>query len=298
MTITNDKYDLHDIEYSVQGWDAILATDMQAINDNLTARILGILGETVLAYKALYLKPSDHVWWKAQADGVKQPCLGIAVEGGIVTNEIRIHRMGEITNAAWTWAILGGPIYLDASTAGEMTQTKPAVPNPQIVGYAISATKMLAVIVPNLPYIGAIKVDTTGVGNVGAGEDVLMTYSLPANALNANGKAIRVTVYGTIVNNANAKTVKVYFGTTVVYSGAMTANQAYKWCAQFTAVRTGLNTQDVFGTGFVENVAIKVAPYYATDTQTETSTITIKCTGEGVANNDITQEGMIVEYIN
>jgi hypothetical protein len=157
---------------------------------------------------------------------------------------------------------------------------------------------MLALIIPDLPYIGAAKIDTTGVGNVGAGEDILMTYSLPANALNANGKGIRVTVYGTIANNANAKTVKVYFGSTVIYSASMTINQAYKWTAQFTAIRTGVDTQDVFGTGFFENVAMIVAPYFATDTQDDGAAIVIKCTGEGVGDNDIIQQGMLVEYIN
>ncbi len=146
--------------------------------------------------------------------------------------------------------------------------------------------------------VGAINVTTTGVGNVDAGEDVLMTYSLPINALSANAKGIRVTVYGTIANNANAKTVKVYFGTTAIYTDSMTINQAYNWTAQYTSIRTGTDTQDVFGTGFVENTAMTVAPYYATDTQDDGAAIVIKCTGEGVASNDIVQQGMLVEYIN
>ncbi|MDP2365216.1 MAG: hypothetical protein Q8M94_15800, partial [Ignavibacteria bacterium] len=203
----------------------------------------------------------------------------------------------EITNVGWAWANIGKPIYLDPITAGALTQTKPNG-NIQIVGYALSATKMVVMIAPDLPYIGAINVNTTGVGNVGAGEDILMTYSLPSGALNANAKGIRVTVYGTITNNANAKTVKVYFGTTVIYSGSMTVNQAYKWTAQFTAIRTGEDTQDVFGIGFFENVDMIVAPYFATDTQDDGAAIVIKCTGEGVSNDDIIQQGMLVEYIN
>ncbi len=146
--------------------------------------------------------------------------------------------------------------------------------------------------------VGAINVNTTAVGNTDGGEDVLMTYSLPLNALSANAKGLRVTVYGTIANNANAKTVKVYFGTTAVYTDSMTVNQAYNWTGQYTAIRTGTDTQDVFGTGFVENIAMTVAPYYATDTQDDGAAIVIKCTGEGVASNDIIQQGMLVEYIN
>ncbi len=146
--------------------------------------------------------------------------------------------------------------------------------------------------------VGAINVTTTAVGNVTTGEDTLMTYSLPLNALSANAKGVRVTVYGTIANNANAKTIKVYFGTTAVYTDSMTINQAYNWYAQYTAVRTGTDTQDVFGSGFFENTTCTVAPYYATDTQDDGAAIAIKCTGEGVGSDDIIQQGMLVEYIN
>jgi hypothetical protein len=146
-----DKYDLHTVDYSVQGWDAIMTTDMEKIDDMIPTRILGTLGETVTAYQALYLKAADSKWWKAQADGAKQPCLGLAIEGGSADDEIRIHRMGEITNAGWSWATIGAPIYLDASTAGAMTQTKPSA-NIQIVGYALSATKMLTLIMPDIPW--------------------------------------------------------------------------------------------------------------------------------------------------
>jgi len=143
--MTTEKYDLHTIDYSVQGWDAIMATDMEKIDDMIPSRIIGTLGETVTAYQPLYLKVVDGKWYKAKADGILQPCLGLAIEGGDALDEIRIHRMGEIINAGWAWATIGGPIYLDPSTAGALTQTPPAE-NIQIVGYALSATKMLVMI--------------------------------------------------------------------------------------------------------------------------------------------------------
>jgi len=200
--MTTEKYDLHTADYSVQGADAILTSDMEQLDDVIPSRIIGTLGETVAAYKALYLKASDGKWYKAQANGVKQPCLGISVEGkdvgdvdevigtdtlnytcirnhisdstnkpitganwaiywiqagssGIawvsgtayISNEIRIHRMGEIINAGWAWATIGAPIYLDPTTAGELTQTPPDE-NSQIIGYALTATNILVMIEP------------------------------------------------------------------------------------------------------------------------------------------------------
>ena len=143
--MTTPRYDLHTIDYSVQGWDVIMAADMEKIDAMIQTRIIVTLGETVTPYQPLYLKVADGKWYKAQADGTKQPCFGLAVEGGILNGQIRIHRMGEIENLAWAWANLGMPIYLDPDTAGVLTQTKPSV-NVQVIGYALTATKMVTTI--------------------------------------------------------------------------------------------------------------------------------------------------------
>jgi hypothetical protein len=143
--MTTEKYDLHTIDYSVQGWDAIMAVDMEKIDDVIPTRIIGTLGETVTAHQPLYLKAADSKWYKAQANGAKQPCQGLAVEGGDASDEIRIHRMGEIINAGWAWGTIGGAIYLDPLNAGALTQTPPDA-NIQIIGYALSTTKMLVMI--------------------------------------------------------------------------------------------------------------------------------------------------------
>ena len=143
--MTTSRYDLHTIDYSVQGWDSILATDMEKLDDIIPTRSIVTLGETVAAYDALYLKAADSKWYKAQADGTKQPSLGLACESGALDDEIRLHRVGEITNTSWAWATIGAPIYLDPTTAGALTQTRPAS-NIQLVGYALSATKMLVLI--------------------------------------------------------------------------------------------------------------------------------------------------------
>ena len=63
---------------------------------------------------------------------------------------------------------------------------------------------------------GVLNVNTTAVGNVTTGEDNLITYSLPANTLSVNGMALRIVAWGLTANNANAKTLKVYFGTVVI----------------------------------------------------------------------------------
>jgi hypothetical protein len=165
----NDRYDLHDTAYGVQGWDAIMEADMQILNDQIPTRILGTLGETVLAYQPLYFKSSDLKWYKAQANGVKRPAQGIAVEGGGSSDVIRIHRMGEIVNLLWAWSSVGSPIYLSPDVLGELTQMPP-ITERQLMGYALSATKMLVIILP--PVLIDLPIHSDNLDAIGGGLNV------------------------------------------------------------------------------------------------------------------------------
>ncbi len=140
--IMSSRYNLHTTEYSEQGWDIIFSSDMEKIDSVVPIRILGILGESVNAYEPLYLNTANGKWYKAQANGVKQPCLGLAVEEGILNDEIRIHRMGEIISPSWNWIYIGRPVYLSPAVAGELKQRTGGI-NSQVIGYAVSATKIL-----------------------------------------------------------------------------------------------------------------------------------------------------------
>lgn len=147
--------------------------------------------------------------------------------------------------------------------------------------------------------IGKATVNTTAVGNVGAGEDDLMTYSLPASALKAAGVGVHITVWGTTASNANAKTLKLYFGTAVILTNALTISIAGVWRVEADVFSTGIDTQDYVsqlvttGTAGVALNDIEVGSL----TQDDGAAITIKCTGEATSNNDIIQEGMLVTFL-
>lgn len=146
----------------------------------------------------------------------------------------------------------------------------------------------------------ALSVNTTAVGNVGAGEDDLMTYALAASKVVNTGAGIRVRAWGTSANNANAKTLKAYFGSAAVISQSLTASIAGRWYAEYTAIRTGLSAQDVAGRvseGLVTLGTGKFSQEIGTATQTETGALTIKLTGTATTDNDIVQEGMTVEFL-
>jgi hypothetical protein len=84
----------------------------------------------------------------------------------------------------------------------------------------------------------------------------------------------------------------------------LTSSIAGAWRSEFTAFRVGSNLQDAaFKISEVVNSAALAAPKEAqvaidADAETDTAAITIKVTGEATANNDIVQQGMLVEFLN
>lgn len=127
-------------------------------------------------------------------------------------------------------------------------------------------------------------------------ETALWTYSLPANSLNADGRGVRVTVAGVLGANANTKTVRAYFGGTVIASQSSSSSGS-GWQLTYVVLRTGSATQIGAGAGFVGSAQVANAP--STPSADTTSAITIKVTGQnGTANaNDICFKGAIVESL-
>ena len=147
--------------------------------------------------------------------------------------------------------------------------------------------------------IGLANVNTTPVGNVGAGEDNLITYSLPTDALSAAGKGVHITAWGITANNANAKTLKLYFGS-VILTNSLTGSIAGFWRIEADVFSTGTDAQR-YASQLVTTGAAGVALNdieSGTLTENDGAAITIKCTGEAVDNNDIIQQAQIVTFFN
>jgi len=145
---------------------------------------------------------------------------------------------------------------------------------------------------------GTLNANITPVGNVTTGDDTLMSYTLPANAMDATGRGVRIIAWGTTANNANAKAVRLYFGATTLGAVAMTVSQANTWRYVAEVLRVDATTQTAsewfiqYGTTILHETNI-TAPG-----ETLSSAVVIKVTGEGVDTDDITQSGMIVEFFN
>lgn len=138
--MTTSKYGLHEIEYSVQGWDTIMNDDMTQLDSVIHTNIQVTLGETCGQYKAVGIFSGETKYKLAQSGGNLQPALGLTLVSGILDDAINIQRVGLITNASWAW-VPGKPVFLSASTPGELTQSPSGTT--QMMGMAHSATSLI-----------------------------------------------------------------------------------------------------------------------------------------------------------
>jgi hypothetical protein len=144
---------------------------------------------------------------------------------------------------------------------------------------------------------GLINTALTSTGNgADTTEDTLQSYSLPVNSLDTVGRCIRVTSWGTTANNGDNKTIRVYFGASLIAS-TTAAFTNLSWIAHLTVCKTGSNTQSAIGDLTVGTTVI--APAHTAGADSDTAAITIKTTGQaGAANaNDIVSKGQIVEFL-
>jgi hypothetical protein len=134
----------------------------------------------------------------------------------------------------------------------------------------------------------------TNVGNVGTGEDDLMSYVVPASTLIANGDRLEIDAEYTFAANANSKTIKFKFGANSIDYASGVTSSGGGLSVHITFIRTGTNTQ---------RVTIVFRPASGTfDTRTldyaltSASSLTIKTTGTATADNDIVQNTLNVTY--
>lgn len=140
-----------------------------------------------------------------------------------------------------------------------------------------------------------------GIGNgADATDDTLFTYTLPANSLDTTGRQIVIEAFGKFAANGNNKTVKLWFGTTMVFSSGVVTTNNLGWWAMVRLTKTGASTQIGIGFGAggaaIWSVAVPMA-----GTETDTGAITIKVTGASpttAAAADVVGNALTVTYAN
>lgn len=137
---------------------------------------------------------------------------------------------------------------------------------------------------------GTLSVNTGSQNNTSTGETDLFTYSLPANTLATNGDSVEITCWGSNTNSANVKTLRVYFGSTVISTSTIAGGTPYNWLLKGEVFRTGATSQESYCNNQGGSIDIQ------TPAATLSGAVTIKITGQGGASSEITGQGMTVKW--
>lgn len=136
-------------------------------------------------------------------------------------------------------------------------------------------------------------------------ETDLWTYSLPANTLSADNYGVRITAFLKNGATANNKTIRAYFGATVVVSSGAYAGNAHNVKVVVEVFRTAASAQKAIGlltsqgSGVTAGSAPGAASDYTTPAADTTGAITIKITGQNgtAAAGDIVFQGGFIEFL-
>lgn len=141
----------------------------------------------------------------------------------------------------------------------------------------------------SLRWGGTLKAASLSVGNVGTGEDTLLTYTIPANVLATDYDSITFEIAGVLAGNTNGKVVKIkYGGTTLVTSTSMNSAGHTTFRAYGTILRTGSNAQNIFGEfTYYAGIWAGANAIIGTAAINTAATADFVVTGEATSNDDI-----------
>lgn len=176
-----------------------------------------------------------------------------------------------------------GPLYITGTTAAENNDKK-----------TLLGSTNTSVRIPALLHVGTTSLGTGS----NTTETDLQTYTLPANALAIDNRGVRIRAWGDTGGNGNTKTIRLYFGASVVQSNTTTtAPNNVDWVIDASIFRYADNSQTFHSVMHVGTALQAVVSSILTTA--DNATITIKVTGQNgtASSSDIICRGMTVEAL-
>lgn len=125
-------------------------------------------------------------------------------------------------------------------------------------------------------------------------EDTLVTITVAANAMGANGR-LRITTYWTETNNANVKTTRIKFGGT---NHCALASNGISQRGMLATITNRNATNSQWGVGLITGGLLYSDQGYVTSAVDTTSAVTLLITGQKAVSGDtLTLESYLVELI-
>lgn len=115
-----DKYSFEDVDYSVTGWDGIITTNNQKLDDVIQTYVISTAKETIAVSKLVEVRTDGVYKALTTLSGVDYQPLGFAIETATSGNSIRVQIIGLYENTGLT-LVAGTRYYTSRDTAGEIT---------------------------------------------------------------------------------------------------------------------------------------------------------------------------------
>ncbi len=137
MFTRNNNFELPDT--GVQNWEASLSENFEIIEKGPT--IKAIAGLTIAIDKVVYMNSSERLYLAISPTGATTASQFLGFTTTQINREVDgyVQTFGNHSNPDWVFT--PGPVYLSPSSAGEVTQTEPAITT--MVGYAIGTNELL-----------------------------------------------------------------------------------------------------------------------------------------------------------
>lgn len=114
------KYELELVSYGVTGWNAILSSNVQKIDDYMQTYVVVTAQETIAVSKLVEVRTDGVYKALTTLSGVDYQPLGFAIETATSGNSIRVQIIGLYENTGLT-LVAGTRYYTSRDTAGEIT---------------------------------------------------------------------------------------------------------------------------------------------------------------------------------
>jgi hypothetical protein len=145
---------------------------------------------------------------------------------------------------------------------------------------------------------GIVNINTNSSSNVGTSETDMLYYDLPSNSLYATHSFLEIEAYGNFASNANNKTLKIYFGTDLIFdTGAIAFNGSF-WHIKAKIIKNSSSTQQCITDIITSDTLLRSSTVISSSTADLTSNNIIKFTGQGGLSNDVIQNGLIIKLYN
>lgn len=143
-----------------------------------------------------------------------------------------------------------------------------------------------------------VAVDIVSLSSPAGATPALKSFALPAATLSVIGmRGVRIRAWGTLANNANAKTILIKFGATTLITVTGTASTTNTWHIDAVVyVRTAV-TQIAHAFGAQGPGTPTFVTLDSTPGETLSGAISIACSGTQTAAADIIQDGLTVDLI-